>query len=96
MERAFKTKSFNRWLRKSNLNDQALVEAVSEMSKGLIDAYLGKGLVKKRIALPGRGKSGGVRALLATNKKDRWIFLHGFQKMKKEIVQTKNFTHYSL
>jgi len=65
------------------LNDQALAEAVLEMSKGLIDADLGKGLVKKRIALPGRGKSGGARTLLATNKKDRWIFLFGFQKNEK-------------
>jgi hypothetical protein len=36
---------------------------------------LGAGVVKKRIALPGRGKSGGARTLLATNKGNRWFFL---------------------
>jgi len=55
-------------------------------SNGLIDADLGGGLYKKRIALPGRGKRGGARTLLATNKKSRWFFLFGFQKNEREDV----------
>jgi hypothetical protein len=42
--------------------------------------------VKKRIALPGRGKRGSVRILLATNKNDLWIFIHGFEKSEKSNV----------
>ena len=50
------------------------------MEQGLVDADLGGGLVKKRIPLPGRGKRGGARTLLATNFAGRWIFLTGFAK----------------
>jgi hypothetical protein len=52
----------------------------------LIDADLGAGVVKKRIALPGRGKSGGARTLLATNKGSRWFFLFGFEKNERANV----------
>jgi hypothetical protein len=40
------------------------------MANGLIDADLGGGIVKKRIALPGQGKRGSTRTLLATNRND--------------------------
>ena len=80
MLRVFKTRHFQRWMRKTDLMDQALCVAVSEMSQGLIDADLGGGVVKKRIGLAGRGKSGGVRTLVATNKGDRWFFVFGFAK----------------
>ena len=56
------------------------------MSNGLIDADLGGGLYKKRIALPGHGKRGGARTLLATNKRNRWFFLFGFQKNEREDI----------
>ncbi len=42
--------------------------------------------MKKRIALPGRGKRGGVRTLLATNRKDRYFFLFGFEKNKRASI----------
>lgn len=80
MRRAFKTRSFDRWMRKTDLTDALLCAAVAEMEKGLVDANLGGGVVKKRIAVPGRGKSGGVRTLLATNRKNRWFFVFGFEK----------------
>jgi hypothetical protein len=71
----FKTRYFGRWMRKSGLTDQKLCQAVQEMKAGLIDADLGGNLVKKRVALPGWGKSGGVRTLVATNKGNRWFFV---------------------
>ena len=80
MKRVFKTLSFNRWLRKSAVTDALLCAAVKEMEKGLIDASLGGGVVKKRIAVPGRGKRGGARTLVATNYKHRWFFVFGFEK----------------
>jgi hypothetical protein len=78
--RCFKTRHFARWFRKTGLSDALLCQTVDEMRKGLIDANLGGGVVKKRIALPGKGKSGGARTLVATNKRDRWFFLFGFEK----------------
>jgi hypothetical protein len=80
MRRVFKTRHFSRWLRKTELSDALLCRAVAEMAAGLIDADLGRGVVKKRVALPGRGKSGGARMLVATNRGNRWFFVFGFEK----------------
>jgi hypothetical protein len=49
MKRVFKTRHFSRWMRKTELTDSALCEAVAEMSQGLIDADLSGGVVKKRV-----------------------------------------------
>lgn len=81
-----KTKFFHRWLRKTNLTESGLHAAVLEMQAGLIDADLGGGVVKKRIAIEGRGKSGGVRTLIATNKGDRWLFVFGFEKNQRANI----------
>ena len=67
-------------MRKTELTDRALCEAVDEMARGLIDADLGGGVVKKRIGLAGRGKRGGARTLVATNRGNKWFFLYGFEK----------------
>jgi hypothetical protein len=73
-------------MRKSGLSDRALCIAVGEMEMGLIDADLGGGVVKKRVPLPGRGKRGSTRTLVATNKGDRWIFVFGFEKSERANV----------
>jgi hypothetical protein len=80
MSRVFKTRYFSRWMRKTELTDSSLCAAVQEMAQGLIDADLGGGVVKKRVGLAGRGKRGGARTLVATNKGKRWFFLFGFEK----------------
>lgn len=76
----YQTRWFARWARKQNLSVGSLCEAVREMESGLYEVDLGGGLLKKRIARPGRGKSGGFRTLVATNRKTKWIFLFGFPK----------------
>ena len=74
-------------MRKTELSDSALADAVNEMARGLIDADLGGGLVKKRLGLAGRGKRGGARTLVATNKGDRWFFVFGFEKNERANIQ---------
>jgi len=86
MKRVFKTRYFGRWLRKTNLTESALCQAVAEMSHGLIDADLGNGVVKKRIGLAGRDKRGGARTLVATNKGNRWFFVYGFEKSDRANI----------
>lgn len=81
-----KTRHFARWARKSGLADSLLDEAVLEIERGLLEADLGGGIVKKRIALPGRGKRGSIRTLLATNRNDRWFFVFGFEKNKRANI----------
>ena len=80
-----------------SLDDSALCAAVEEMVLGLIDADLGGYIVKKRVALPGRGKSGGARTIVATKKGERWSFIFGFAKNDKanitviELERLKSF-----
>lgn len=86
MTRVFKTRHFQRWMRKTELTDAALLEAVTEMASCLIDADLGGGVLKKRVALAGRGKRGGARTLVATNKGSRWFFVFGFAKNERDNI----------
>ncbi len=65
-------------MRKTSLSDELLIKAVWEIDNGIIDAELGGNLLKKRIALPGSGKSGGARTIVATRFSGRWFFLYGF------------------
>lgn len=89
MRRVFKTRHFYRWMRKSELTDEKLCAAVCEMAQGLIDADLGGGVVKKRVGLAGRGKRGGARTLVATNKGSRWFFVFGFEKNERTNISAE-------
>ncbi len=89
MVRIFKIRYFARWMRKTELTNDALLEAVNEMAHGLIDADLGGGVVKKRIGIAGRGKRSGARTLIATNKGDRWFFIYGFEKSVKANIDER-------
>lgn len=82
----FQTRWFDRWARKEGLAATRLCAAVREMANGLVDADLGGGLVKKRIARAGQGKRGGFRTLVATNRNDRWIFVFGFSKNQRDNI----------
>ena len=88
-KRIFKTRYFSNWLEKTELTDALLLNAVEEMERGLIDADLGGGVFKKRVALPNRGKSGSIRTLIATNKNDRWFFILGFEKNERDNINIK-------
>lgn len=86
MPRVFKTRQFARWMRQTELTDAALSMSVREMMAGLVDADLGGHVLKKRVAVPGRGKRGGARTLVATRKGSRWFFVFGFEKNEKANV----------
>lgn len=89
--RKFKIKHFHKWAEKEGISDAALIEAVSEMEQGLIDANLGGNVYKKRVALPCKGKSGGVRTLLAFKNEDRAVFMYGFAKNKRANISVAEF-----
>lgn len=86
MKHIWKTRTFSRWMRKTQLKDPALITAIEEMARGLVDADLGGNIYKKRVALPGRGKSGSTRTIIATNREDRWFFLYGFEKNERDNI----------
>lgn len=87
MKRIFKTKGFDRWASKAGCSDDALRTVVREMEQGLVGVSLGGNTYKKRVPLPGRGKSGGARSIIASNLGDRWFFEYGFGKNEKENIE---------
>jgi len=87
--RVFKTRMFARWADKEGVSDAALLVAMDEISRGLIDANLGGHVFKKRVGIGGRGKSGGVRTLLALRVGDRAFFVFGFAKNERSNVSDK-------
>ena len=89
MNKVFKTRHFSRWMRKTELTDKALCDAVLEMMNGLIDADLGGGIIKKRVGIAGKGKRGDARTVLATNKNDRWFYVFGFQKNTRSNINSE-------
>jgi len=87
--RAFKIKAFAKWASGEGLSDDALASAVVEMEKGLIDAKLGGQVVKKRVALPGRGKRVSTRTLVAFRQGNKAFFIYGFAKKERTNISDK-------
>ena len=84
--RAFKTKDFVRFARKEKIGDDALCDSIERAERGLIDADLGGGLIKQRVAREGQGRSGGFRTIIAYRSAKRAVFLHGFAKSTKDNI----------
>ena len=84
--RIFKHRQFQQWMKGEDVTDGMLKEAVAEMVVGLRDVSLGSGLYKKRIAAPGKGKSGGYRTLIAFKSAFRAFFIYGFSKNEKANI----------
>jgi hypothetical protein len=53
--KVFKTKWFARFARHELIADTSLREAIARAERGLIDADLGGGLIKQRVARKGQG-----------------------------------------
>ena len=79
-------KSFRRFQRREGITDKALAEAIARAEKGLVDASLGGGLIKQRVARPGKGKSGGYRTIIAYREATRAVFLLGFAKSEQDNI----------
>ncbi len=78
--RVLVVKAFARFRRREGISDAMLCDAVARAADGLIDADLGGGLIKQRVARKGQGKSGGFRTLIAFRSGERAVFLYGFAK----------------
>lgn len=76
----FKTRYFQRWARYIGVEDIQLKKAIHEIEQGLHDGDLGSHLFKKRIALSGRGKRGGARAIVAYWKDKKAFLIYGYTK----------------
>ena len=82
--RVFKAKWFVRFARKQKISDDVLCKAINDAEDGKIDADLGAGVIKQRIARLHEGKSGGHRVIIYYRKGNRAFFVFGFSKKDRE------------
>lgn len=78
--RVFRNAWFGRFAKRERISDAALREAIARAEKGQIDADLGGGVIKQRIARPGEGRSKGYRSIIVFRKGKRAFFVYGFPK----------------
>ena len=76
----YTTRQASKWAKSEKCSDAQLINALQEMERGLTGNALGANLYKKRIAVPGAGKSGGWRVIVATKFRGHWFVIHGFAK----------------
>ena len=79
----FKTKAFARFADREGLDDSALCQAIQRAETGLIDADLGGGVIKQRLAREGGGRSGGFRAIVLFRRDELSFFVYGFAKSNR-------------
>jgi hypothetical protein len=84
--RIFKSRWFQRFARKEGIADAALREAVARAEKGQIDAELGGGVIKQRIARPGQGRSKGYPDDHLFRRGDKAFFVYGFAKSQQANI----------
>jgi len=85
--RVFKNAWFCRFARREKIKDTVLKDAVARAERGIIDAELGGGVIKQRIARAGQGKSGGYRSIIIFQKGERAFFVYGFAKSDRENIE---------
>jgi hypothetical protein len=85
--RILKNKTFSRQAEYLGLTDDAVCQAVDEVRRGSIDARLGGNLIKKRVAIGAKGKSGGLRTILVYEASAENIFcIYVFGKNEKDNI----------
>lgn len=92
--RAFLPKSFQREAKSHGISDDECREAVRKPESGLVDATLGRRLIKQRIARSGQGASRGFWAVVFYRRGELAIFLHLFAKSDKANLTKSELTEY--
>ncbi len=88
--RVFKTKPFRRFTEREDISDADLCEAVARADAGRIDADLGGGVIKQRIARQGAGKSGSFRTIVLFRRHKLAVFVYGFARATATISAETN------
>ena len=84
--RVFKLRSFSKAAIAMGVDDDRLRNAVGEIEAGKVDARLGSGVIKQRVARPGGGKSGGARTIVAFRNHERCVFMQIFAKNELQNI----------
>ena len=87
--RIFKNTWFTRFAGKEGITDDELKEAVNRLESGQVDADLGGGVYKLRVARYGEGKAGGYRVIVFFKSEERTFFVYGFAKSDMGNINDK-------
>lgn len=90
--RIYKNAWFAKFAHKEGLDDAVLREAIERAERGLIDARLGNGLIKQRVARAGQGRSGGYRTLVFFRSRERAVFVFGFAKSSRANLDAEELS----
>ena len=85
--RIFITKWAVRFARRERITNTSLKEAIGRAERAIIDADLGGGLIKQRVARSGQGRSGGFRMIVVYRTKERAFFVFGFAKNARDNIE---------
>lgn len=86
--RIIKTTKFSKWASKNQISDNLLISAAKEIASDKFDANYGSGIIKKRIANKGRGKSSSTRTIVVFKKGKNCFFVFGFEKSDKDNISS--------
>ena len=87
----FKTRPFGRFVRREGIDDAALGDAVRRAEQGVVDADLGGGVIKQRIARPGQGRARGSRSIVLFRRANlRPDELKAFQALAAELLRLED------
>ncbi len=84
--RNVKSRWFQRFARREQIADALLRDAIARAEKGQIDAELGGGVIKQRIARAGQGKSKGYRTIIFFRRGAKAFFVYGFAKSQRANI----------
>lgn len=84
--RIFKSRWCQRFARREQIADALLRDAIARAEKGQIDAELGGGVIKQRIARAGQGKSKGYRTIIFFRRGAKAFFVYGFAKSQRANI----------
>ncbi len=87
--RVLLSKQLQRFVRRENITEDELLSAIDHAEKGLIDADLGGGVIKQRIAREGEGRRSGGRTIIYYRRGNRAIFQAGFVKASQDNITVK-------
>jgi hypothetical protein len=75
-----------RFIRRERIGEKGLLEAITRADRGIVDADLGGGLIKQRVARPGQGRSAGYRTIIAYRAGARAVFVYGPAKNERANI----------
>jgi hypothetical protein len=76
-----------RYAKQERIGDHSLCDAIERAERGLVDADLGGGIIKQRVARTGQGRSAGFRLLIGYRSGNLAVFLYGFAKNERNNIE---------